>query len=167
MSADMSLAIVEKRSLRLLSVAVVVCRLGCEPPLPKEARVRRVVDGDTVQLADGRFLRYIGINAPEVRRWVGGRWVESPEPFGLAASEANRKLVAGRTVRLEYDVQTHDRFGRLLAYVYVGDLMVNGELVREGVAELLTIRPDVKYTERFRALAEEARREHRGLWSAR
>ena len=125
------------------------------------------MDGDTIQLADGRLLRYIGINAPEVRRKVNGRWVEAPEPFSLAAAEANRQLVEGRKVRLEYDVQTRDRFGRLLAYVYVDDAMVNEELVREGMAQPLTIRPDVKYTERFRELAEEARRENRGLWSIR
>ena len=154
-------------SLHLLAVLVAACLLGCEPPLPKEARVRRVVDGDTIQLADGRLLRYIGINAPEVRRRVAGRWVEAPEPFGLAASKANRQLVEGRTVRLEYDVQTHDRFGRLLAYVYVDEAMVNEELVREGLAEPLVIRPDVKYAERFRELADEARREHRGRWASR
>ena len=178
-----TLAIVEtarlpRASLHLLTVALAACLLGCEPSLPKEAKVRRVVDGDTIQLADGRLLRYIGIDAPEVRRrarpgdreWqagVGGRWVEAPEPFGIAATDANRHLVQGRTVRLEYDVQTHDRFGRLLAYVYVGGAMVNEELVREGLAEPLVIRPDVKYAERFRELADEARREHRGQWSAR
>ena len=124
----------------------------------------RVIDGDTIELADGRMVRYIGIDAPEVHRRVGERWVFDPEPFGEAATEANRRLVESKMVRLEYDVQTHDRFGRLLAYVYVGDAMVNEELIRLGYAQLLTIPPDVKYAERFRALVEEARRERRGLW---
>lgn len=132
--------------------------------LPREATVRRVIDGDTIELADGQLVRYLGIDAPEVRRRVGDRWVVDPEPFAKAAMEANRRLVEGKTVRLEYDVQTHDRFGRLLAYVYVGDVMVNAELLREGFAQLLTIPPDVKYVERFRALVEEARQERRGLW---
>ena len=131
--------------------------------------MRRVVDGDTVQLSDGRLLRYIGIDTPEVRQRDGDRWVVNPEPFGRAATEANRRLVEGKAVRLEYDVQTHDRFGRLLAYVYVpagdaGEAMVNAELVRLGMAQPMTIPPNVKYAERFRALAEEARREGRGLW---
>ena len=87
-----------------------------------------------------------------------------PEPFSQAATEANRRLVEGKTVRLEYDVQTRDRFGRLLAYVYVGDGMVNAELVRLGFAQPMTIPPNVRYAERFRALAHEAREAHRGLW---
>ena len=142
--------------------------------LPKTATLRRVVDGDTVQLMDGRFVRYIGIDTPEVRRkarpgdqeWRAGedRWVVDPEPFGEAALEANKRLVEGRTVRLEYDAQTHDRFGRILAYVWVDALMVNAELLKEGFAQPLTIPPDVKYAEQFRALADEARRAGRGLW---
>ena len=148
--------------------AVVLLVFGCGAALPPQASVRRVVDGDTIELADGRLLRYIGIDTPELRRKVEGRWVPDPEPFGEAARDANRRLVEGRTVRLEYDVQTHDRFGRLLAYVYVardgGEVMVNAELLRARFAQLLTIPPDVRYAEHFRSLADAARRERRGLW---
>ena len=135
--------------------------------LPDRAAVRRVIDGDTIELSDGRLVRYIGIDTPEVRRRRGGQWVVDPEPFGNAASEANRRLVAGRTVRLEYEAQTHDRFGRLLAYVYVSDQLVNEELLRLGYAQLLTIPPNVRYVERFRQVMAEARRSQRGLWSGR
>ena len=146
--------------------------------LPTEAIVRQVIDGDTIELVDGRRVRYIGIDAPETRRragpgdreWragAGERWVDDPEPFGKAATAANRQLVGGRRVRLVYDVQTHDRFGRLLAYVVVGEVMVNEELLRRGVVRPLTIPPNVKYAERFRALAEEAREAERGLWGGR
>ena len=127
--------------------------------------VRRVVDGDTIELTDGRLVRYIGIDAPESRQRQGDQWVEDPEPFSRAATRANRRLVEGKHVRLESDVETHDRFGRVLAYVYAGEVMVNEELLREGFAQPLTIPPNVKYAERFRALAEEAREAHRGLWS--
>lgn len=106
------------------------------------------------------------MDAPEVRRRAGDRWLVEPEPFGLEASSVNRRLVEGKQVRLEYDVQTHDRFGRLLAYVYVGEVLVNAELLRAGVAQPLTIPPNVRYTERFRAVAEEARRGRRGVWGA-
>lgn len=140
--------------------------LGCAQALPGQAHIRRVIDGDTIELADGRLVRYIGIDAPEVRRKRAGRWVVEPEPFALAATQANQRLVDGKTVRLEFDVQTHDRYGRLLAYVYVGDRMVNEALLQEGMAQLLTIPPDVKYVERFRAAASEARTAHRGLWQA-
>ena len=131
--------------------------------------MRRVVDGDTIELRDGRLVRYIGIDTPEVRRRVAGRWTEDPEPFGLAAAAANRALVDGRTVRLEYDIQRTDRYGRLLAYVYVrladgAEVMVNERLVAEGIAQPMTIPPNVRHAERLRALADEARRGRRGLW---
>jgi micrococcal nuclease len=131
-----------------------------------------VIDGDTVELADGRRVRYIGVDTPETHRREGGRWVKAREPFGRAAMAANRQLVEGRRVRLEYDVQTHDRYGRVLAYVYVvrpdgSERMVNEELVREGLAQPLTIPPNVRYAERFVALAREAREANRGLWNRR
>lgn len=135
--------------------------------LPTQAVVRRVIDGDTVELADGRLVRYIGINTPEVRRRVGEMWVKDPQPYAEAAADANRQLVEGKTVRLEYDVQTHDRYGRLLAYVYVGDQMVNDALLDAGYAQVMTIPPNVKYVERFRAVAARARAAGRGLWTGR
>ena len=146
--------------------------VGCAESLPTHALVRRVVDGDTIELHDGRLVRYIGIDTPEVRRRSGETWIEDPQPFSKEASAANRALVEGKPVRLEYDVQTHDRYGRLLAYVYVAnqngtERMVNARLLQEGFAQLLTIPPDVKYAQRFRALAEEARRAGRGLWRNR
>ena len=146
-------------------LVAVLLRYGISP-LPQHALVRRVVDGDTIQLLDGRLVRYIGIDTPELRRREGSRWVMDPEPFALAATEANRRLVEGKTVRLEYDVQPRDRYGRLLAYVYVDERMVNAELLETGYAHLLTIPPDVRYAEEFRRLAAGARREHRGLWAA-
>ena len=151
-------------------VLLLALLVGCGGVLPERTRVRRVVDGDTVELQDGRLLRYIGIDTPEVRRRVGDRWVVDPEPYGKAATEVNRRWVEGKGVRLEYDVQTHDRFGRLLAYVYVAEksgteMMVNAELLRQGFAQPLTIPPNVRYAERFRTLAAEARDARRGLWS--
>jgi len=126
--------------------------------------VTRAIDGDTITLATGELVRYIGVDTPETRRRVGGRWVEDPEPFGREAAEANRRWVDGKRVRLEYDVQRHDRYGRVLAYVYVEGEMINAKLLEEGFAQLLTIPPNVKYVERFQALARQARREGRGLW---
>lgn len=134
--------------------------------LPKDALVRRVIDGDTVEIGDGRLVRYIGIDTPELRRHEGDRWVFDPEPFGEAARDANAKLVEGKTVRLEYDVETHDRYGRLLAYVYMDGTMVNAALVAGGYAQLLTIPPNVRHVEEFRRLVNEARDAKRGLWSA-
>ena len=151
---------------RLFILGAVLSVLSCGQALPDHARVHRVVDGDTIELTDGRLVRYIGIDAPELRRREGTHWVVDPQPFGQEARDANARLVEGKTVRLEYDVQTRDRYGRLLAYVYADGQMVNATLLEAGYARLLTIPPDVRYAERFQRLAEEARRLHRGLWGA-
>ena len=130
-----------------------------------ETLVQRVIDGDTIELGDGRLVRYIGVDAPEARRKVGERWIVDPDPFSRAPTEANRQLVEGKADRLEYDVQTHDRYGRWLAYVYVGERMVNEELLVSGYAQVMTIPPNVRYAQRFRAAAKAARSARRGLWS--
>jgi micrococcal nuclease len=143
------------------------------PPLAGPARgqqdtvrVVRVVDGDTVALASGGLLRYIGIDAPEERRRVAGRWVPDPEPFARAATEANRRLVAGREVRLRYDRERTDRYGRVLAYVYVGDVFVNEKLVLDGLARARAYPPNLRHQAARRRAEAEARAAGRGLWSA-
>ncbi len=128
------------------------------------ATVVRVVDGDTivVRLA-GRpeRVRYIGIDTPESMK--PGTPVEC---FAKAAAAENRRLVAGRRVRLVHDAEERDRYGRLLAYVYRDrdGLFVNGELVRLGYARTLTISPNVAQAARLARLAAGARRAGRGLW---
>lgn len=134
-------------------------------PAPSAAVVVRVVDGDTVvaRLADGREerVRYIGIDTPESVK--PGTPVQC---FAKAASDENARLVDGRRVRLVPDAEARDRYGRLLAYVYRDDdgLFVNAELVRRGFARTLTIPPNVRFAERFAALARAAREAGRGLW---
>ena len=143
-------------------------------PLPGGERgelsgtVVRTVDGDTVWVQLGSRIekvRYIGIDTPEMHHPTRGE-----EPGGRAATEINRGLVGDRPVRLEPDVQLRDRYGRLLAYVWVtrpdgAELMVNAELVRLGYAQVLTVPPNVRHAELFRKLAAEAREQRRGLWA--
>ena len=86
------------------------------------------------------------------------------EPGGRDAMAVNRTLVAGRRVRLETDVQQRDRHGRLLAYVWIGDSMVNAELVRRGYAQVMTIPPNVRHQALFLKLEREARVGGHGLW---
>ena len=132
-----------------------------------EGTVVRVVDGDTVHVRLGdrvERVRYIGVNTPEVHHPTKGE-----EPGGRAAALVNRRLVAGKRVRLELDVQARDRYGRLLAYVWVrqddgSEVMVNAELVRLGYAQVMTIPPNVRYTNTFLAFQRQARDGHRGLW---
>ena len=121
--------------------------------------VSKVFDGDSVLLSDGREIRYIGMDAPETG---GNRPVEYG---GTAAADLNERLVDKKAVRLEFDVEPKDHYGRTLAYVYVGDTMVNRELVRSGVALAAPYPPNLKHQNELSAAMEEARREKRGLWA--
>ena len=78
--------------------------------------VKRVNDGDTVQLADGRFVRYIGVNAPEINHAHN-----TAEPFGFEARARNNELVGTQRIRLEFDIERFDDYGRTLAYVFLPD----------------------------------------------
>jgi endonuclease YncB( thermonuclease family) len=92
-----------------------------QPPRTLTATVVKIVDGDTIHVRIGdriEKVRYIGMNAPELHHPT-----KDVEPLGREAAEANRKLVEGQRVRLELDVQERDKYGRLLAYVYVGNMM--------------------------------------------
>jgi micrococcal nuclease len=133
---------------------------------PREARalVTRVIDGDTVEVRIGDEsddVRYIGIDTPET--------VKPGEPvqcFGKQASTANRRLVEGRRVLLVFDRERRDTYGRLLAYVYAGEVFVNARLVRGGYARTLTIPPNVAHAALFDRLARAAGIGGRGLWGS-
>ena len=118
-----------------------------------ELRVAKVIDGDTIVLENGEYIRYIGMDAPEKGR-----------PYYGEATRENKRLVYGKKVRLEYDVERIDRYNRTLAYVYAGDIFVNAELVRNGYATIYTFPPNVTYYKTFLSLQEEAREQKRGLW---
>lgn len=126
------------------------------------ASVAHVIDGDGIRLADGREVRYIGLDAPEMHNLYGER-----EPWAQEATDANVRLVAGKQVRLVREISDHDRYGRLLRHVYIGDAWVNGELVRLGLATALTIPPDVKEQTQLERLQLQAQRAKRGLWAGR
>ena len=127
------------------------------------AVVARVVDGDTIVLRGGERVRYIGMDTPESLK--PGTPVQC---YANAASRENERLVDGEHVRLRYDAERRDRYGRTLAYVYRArdGLFVNAELVRRGFARPLTIPPDVRHARLFRQLAARARAARRGLWGA-
>jgi micrococcal nuclease len=135
--------------------------------LASVGRVVRVVDGDTVRVRLGdrtTTVRYIGVDTPET--------VKPGEPvqcFGKRASAFNRRLVAGRRVRLVYGLERRDRYGRLLAYVYVigqSGQSVSARLIAGGYGKALTIPPNTAHQRRYTRLEREARRRGLGLWSA-
>jgi len=131
-------------------------------PVHVQAQVVRVVDGDTIEVSIGGTLykvRYIGIDTPETKH------PKKPvEWMGAEAAAKNEELVGGKIVGLEKDISETDQYGRLLRYVWIGDLMVNAELVRLGFAQVSTYPPDVKYQDFFLRLQKEAREAQRGLW---
>lgn len=133
-------------------------------PSTVQARVVEAVDGDTIEVSiDGQVhsVRYIGIDTPETVH------PERPvEWIGPEAAAKNAELVADQIVTLEKDVSETDQYGRLLRYVYVGDTMVNAELVRLGYAQVSTFPPDVKHQALFLTLEAEARDAARGLWGS-
>jgi len=130
-------------------------------PVGDETTVVRVVDGDTVEVAGGERVRLIGIDTPEV---YGGA-----ECYGEQASAYTKQLLpAGTPVRLVYDVERLDRYGRTLAYVYrlADGEFINGSLVRNGYAQVATYPPNVTHVEEFLELQRQARQAGAGLWSA-
>ena len=126
-------------------------------------RVQRVVDGDTLLLSNHARLRLIGVNAPETVKPNS-----SVEPFGPEASAFTKRFVAGARgeVRLEFDRQRLDKYGRFLAYVYAGGRMLNEELIAAGLAR---VERGYDYSSskktRFLKLQAQAQAARRGLWS--
>ena len=136
---------------------------GSGPSRSETATVVRVIDGDTIEVdLDGsRYtVRYIGINTPDTNRPSRG-----VEFFGPEASARNRELVEGKTVRMELDVSSTDRFDRLLRYVYVDDEMVNATLISEGFAVASAFPPDTKFVDRFENIQIQAMENRRGAWA--
>jgi micrococcal nuclease len=132
-------------------------------PTPSEPlrTVERVVDGDTVVLDGKEKFRLIGINTPETvdpRRPV--------QKFGKEASARAKSLLEGKPVRVEYDAERKDRYGRTLGYLFLEDgTFVNLSLVEEGYATAYRYPPNVRYADRFREAERRAREGRRGLWA--
>ena len=123
------------------------------PPEMEQALVVRVIDGDTIELKDGRRVRYLGIDTPELG-----------EDYGPEASARNRELVEGEVVELQRGNREQDEYGRLLRYVYVDGVFVNAELVAEGYATSYIFDPDERYSQVLVQLEQYARSKRVGIW---
>ncbi|HLD27112.1 MAG TPA: thermonuclease family protein [Patescibacteria group bacterium] len=130
-------------------------------PLSEENMVKviQVIDGDTIKIKGGEMVRYIGIDAPET---VDPR--KSVECIGKEGFRRNKELVEGKMVRLEKDVVDRDKYHRLLRYVWIDDMLVNAELVKQGFAYAYSFPPDIKYHYLFTKAQQEAMQGKRGLW---
>lgn len=127
---------------------------------PSSGVVDYAVDGDTVVLVSGEHVRYLLVDTPEITEGKNECW-------GTQASDHNAALVVGQTVTLTYDVECEDIYGRLLAYVEVGDIEVNRELLETGNACMLHIPPNGNgHAQEYQALEDAAKQAELGMWGA-
>ncbi len=157
---------------RLASVTIVAVALStsCSPPTQPTAgqvptTVVRVIDGDTLVASiagSAHTVRLIGIDTPEIAHHD-----QPGECFGPEAAERTTALLPpGSRIALHLDAETRDRYGRLLAYVHIGDVLVNATLVEDGFATTLPIAPNTALRDRLALAENDARRAGRGLWGA-
>ena len=130
---------------------------------PEQYEVIRVIDGDTLLVRIGEeevSIRLIGVDAPES--------VHPDEtkntPEGLIASDWMKNFMQGKQVALEYDEELLDHYGRTLAYVYVGETLLEDELLKAGMAETLVMEPNLRYQMHFEEVEREARAAGTGFW---
>ena len=129
-----------------------------------EYKVVRVVDGDTFVVdfnGTNEKVRLIGVDTPES---VHADKSKNTEEGALVSNYTKEKLT-GKTVKLEFDVSERDKYGRLLAYVYIDGEMYNKHLLEIGYAKIATYPPNVKYVEDFKEIQKEARENKVGLWA--
>ncbi|MFZ5652427.1 MAG: thermonuclease family protein [Bacillota bacterium] len=126
-------------------------------------KVKRVVDGDTFEIVNrGKIekVRLIGVDTPETLKPNS-----EVEPYGPEASSFTKKMIEGKKVRLEFDVQERDRYGRILAYVYLENgAFLNARLLEEGLATTMTVPPNVRMAEHFLGLQKKAQKARKGIW---
>lgn len=134
-----------------------------QTPSANTYKVLRVVDGDTIIVDFGgksEKVRMIGIDTPESVHPDESR--NTPE--GKIASDFTKSQLEGKNVQLEFDVEERDKYGRMLAYVWIDGVMYNKTLLSEGYAKLATFPPNVKYVDDFKALEKQARELKKGFW---
>ena len=123
--------------------------------------VKWVNDGDTIVLTNGKRVRYIGINSPEIDHDN-----QRAQPYGYAARRFNKKMVLDRKIRLEFDQERHDRYGRWLAYIFLPNgTFLNEDMLQMGYAYFLFKKPNLKYHQRLLKAQLEAMKAGRGIWS--
>ena len=150
-----------RKYLRYLCLILLsVLLIGAAPVKHQWIRVKWVSDGDTIVLSDDRHVRYIGINAPEIAHDN-----QKTEAFGYAAKQYNQSLVLSKKVRLEFDKETHDRYGRLLAYIFLADgTFINKKMIEKGYAYVLHLRPNLKYDGVLLKAQRDAMSAKKGMW---
>ncbi len=129
------------------------------PTVMETAVVIKVVDGDTIKLDNGKTVRYIGIDTPEIHNPN-----KKIECFGQEAAAENTRLLMGKQITLIKDTSETDRYGRILRYVYLDGIFINELLVKNGYARAITYPPDTKFEENFKKAEMAAQEQKLGLW---
>lgn len=122
--------------------------------------VKWVDDGDTIVLTTGQRVRFIGINAPEIDHQD-----QKAQPYGYEARAFNKNLLRSRKIRLEFDTERNDQYGRLLAYIFLPDgSFLNYRLLQNGLAFYLYRLPNLKYEQILYQAQLAAMAAGKGLW---
>jgi len=138
--------------------------------------VKRVIDGDTLKLSNDQRVRLIGVDTPELHysnkllrdAKRTQRDIKTIQALGRRSSIFTKDLCLGKKIRLEFDVEKRDKYGRVLAYVYLEDgTFINAKILKEGYGQVMTIPPNVKYADYFLKLQKEAKANNKGLWKER
>lgn len=141
----------------LLALCLVGCLLAPRTaPAADAAQLLKVIDGDSLRVkyrGSTLEIRLIGVDAPEYG-----------QEYSRKARDFTRDFCRDSPLRLEFDQERRDRYGRTLAYVHADGVMLNEELVRAGLAVPIRIKPNTRHFDRFREAETEARRERRGFW---
>lgn len=154
--------------LLLISLCFTACKTISSDKFQNKYLVIRVIDGDTFCILNGdnkqEKIRLIGVDALETkktrRKEIGY--------YGKESAEYLRKLILNKQVRLEYDVQKIDMYGRTLAYVYLDNgAFLNDMLVQKGYCRVATFPPNIKLKNMFIQSERIARNKHRGLWNSK
>lgn len=129
--------------------------VSVSPQNDTDTVITKVIDGDTIITKEGKRIRYIGMNAPEVG-----------QPFASEAALLNKQLVLGKKVRVVFDSQKQDRYGRVLGYIFSGKLLVNEEIVRKGLAFSEPIVPNMRYQKEILQAEQLAKSRCTGVWQS-
>jgi micrococcal nuclease len=130
-----------------------------------EISVLEVIDGDTIRAkVNGKEekIRFLLIDTPEINHSK----IDESQPFALDAKKFTKQMLQNGKVEIELDVNERDKYGRILAYVYVNDQSVQEELLKRGLARVAYIfPPNTKYVDRFQQIQKEAQAKEAGIWS--
>jgi len=150
--------------LTLLFTQTLAAEVLCPPDrIDEQARVSRVVDGDTVWLTDRRKLRLIAMDTPEM-----GRKGRAAEPLAIRAKDYLHQLLAAQKYRisLRYDLELKDRYKRTLVHSYLSDgNSITALLLSQGLASLLIVPPNTWNFECYQRVEQRARKQRKGIWA--